>query len=48
MPQSQIVALPRHQEEEETDKLQQNAESDQGLHCMPLIQQFYTDSKVVK
>ena len=26
----------------------QNAASDQGLHCLPLIQQFYTHSQAVK
>ena len=30
------------------DQTSQNAASDQGLHCLPLIQQFYTHSQVVK
>ena len=30
------------------DQMPQNAASDQGLHCLPLSQQFYTHSKVVK
>ena len=27
---------------EDPDQTTQNAASDQGLHCLPLIQQFYT------
>ena len=30
------------------DQTPQNAASDQGLHCLPLIQQFYTHSQTVK
>ena len=30
------------------DQPQQNAACDQGLHCLPLIHQFYTHSLVVK
>ena len=30
------------------DQTPQNAASDQGLHCLPLIQHFYTHSQVVK
>ena len=29
------------------DQTPQNAASDQGLHCLPLTQQFYTHSQVV-
>ena len=30
------------------DRTPQKAASDQGLHCLPLTQQFYTHSQVVK
>ena len=29
------------------DQTPQNAASNQGLHCLPLIQQFYTHSQVL-
>ena len=30
------------------DQTPHHAASDQGLHCLPLVQQFYTYSQVVK
>ena len=30
------------------DQMLENAASDQGQHCLPLIQQFYTHSQAVK
>ena len=30
------------------DQTPQNAASDQGLRCLPIIQHFYTHSQVVK
>ena len=32
----------------EPDQTPRDAASDQGLHCLPLIQQFYAHSQAVK
>ena len=42
------IRTDRPEQTVDPDQTSQNAASDQGLYCLPLTQQFYTHSQVVK